>query len=221
MKRNVKLKSFSIKISASLGSVSAEIIVPQKSKCILTLAHGAGAGMNHPFMVSLAQQLSDYGIASLRFNFPYMENKKKRPDVPAVAHLAIEAALIKVEKLFPGLPVFASGKSFGGRMTSQYLADHPQASAKGIIFYGFPLHAPSKPSLERSEHLKKIKIPMLLLQGTKDEFASWEMIQSVCASLRKATLFKIEGANHSFKAGKQDFMNILSSTSSEWIDKNI
>jgi predicted alpha/beta-hydrolase family hydrolase len=177
MKQKEKLKAFTIKISASVGSVSAEMIIPQKAKCILTLAHGAGAGMHHPFMVTLAQQLSGYGIASLRFNFPYMENKKKRPDVPAVAHQAVEAALIKAEKLVPGLPVFASGKSFGGRMTSQYLADHPQASAKGIIFYGFPLHAPGKPSIERSEHLKKIKIPMLFLQGTKDEFASWEMIQ--------------------------------------------
>jgi uncharacterized protein len=221
MKRKIKLKPLSIKISASAGSVSAEIMVPQKSKCILTMAHGAGAGMHHPFMVELAQQLSDVGIASLRFNFPYMENKKKRPDVPTVAHQAVEAALIKAEKLFPGLPVFASGKSFGGRMTSQYLAGHPQSSAKGIIFFGFPLHAPGKPSIERSEHLKKIKIPMLFLQGTRDEFASWEMIQSVCASLRKATLFKIEGANHSFKAGKQDFINTLSSATSGWIDKNI
>ena len=148
----MKTKSLSIKISPAIGTVSAESIVPQKSKCIMTIAHGAGAGMHHSFMVALAQSLSEEGIATLRFNFPFTENKKGRPDTPAVAHQTIEAAILKAQKLFPKLPLFVAGKSFGGRMTSQYMATHPNDAVNGIIFYGFPLHAPGKPSIERAEH---------------------------------------------------------------------
>jgi predicted alpha/beta-hydrolase family hydrolase len=118
----MKTKSLSLKVSPSIGSVSAECLVPQKSKCIMTIAHGAGAGMHHSFMVSLAQSLAEEGIATLRFNFPFTENKKGRPDTPAVAHQTIEAAILKAQKLYPKLPLFVAGKSFGGRMTSQCLA---------------------------------------------------------------------------------------------------
>ena len=187
----------------------------------MTLAHGAGAGMHHSFMVTLAQLLSEQGITTLRFNFPFAENKKGRPDTPAVAHQTIEAAIAKAQKLFPGLPLFAAGKSFGGRMSSQYLSAHPDPAVKGIIFYGFPLHPPGKPSIERAEHLKEIKTPMLFLQGTKDELATWNLIESVCSSLKQATLVKIDGANHAFKAGKQNILQLLTDTTNDWIDKRI
>jgi len=215
----MKTRSLSLKISPSIGTVSAECIVPEKSKCIITLAHGAGAGMNHSFMVTLAQLLSEQSIATMRFNFPFTENKKGRPDLPAVAHKTIEAAIAKAMELFPDLPLFAAGKSFGGRMSSQYLSAHPDASVKGMIFYGFPLHPLGKPSTERAEHLKDVKIPMLFLQGTKDELATWDLIESVCASLPLATLVKIEGANHAFKAGKQNIIQLLTDETKNWIDK--
>jgi predicted alpha/beta-hydrolase family hydrolase len=157
----------------------------------------------------------------MRFNFPFTENKKGRPDTPAVAHQAIAAAIGKAGKLFPGLPLFAAGKSFGGRMTSQYISAHPEAAVNGIIFYGFPLHPPGKPSIERADHLKAVKKPMLFLQGTRDELANWTLIEPLCASLKSATLIKVEGANHAFKAGKQNIMQLLADTTHEWIEKKI
>lgn len=217
----MKTRSLSLKISPAIGAVSAECFVPEKSKCIMTLAHGAGAGMHHIFMVTLAQLLSEQGIATMRFNFPFTENKKGRPDTPAVAHQTIEAVIVKAQKLFPDLPLFVAGKSFGGRMTSQYLSANPNAAIKGIIFYGFPLHPLGKPSVERAEHLKAVKTPMLFLQGTKDELAKWDLIESVCSSLKPATLVKIEGANHAFKAGKQNILQLLADTTKEWIGKKI
>lgn len=175
--------------------------------------------MDHSFMETLAEALSKAGIATLRFNFPFMENKKGRPDSPAVAHAAIQAAVAKAHDLNPKLPLFASGKSFGGRMSSQFLAAHPDSPVKGIVFYGFPLHPAGKPSIERADHLKELKIPMLFLQGSKDTLADWDLIESVCKSLRKATLIKLEGADHSFKAGKKDTMSLLVSETDKWIGK--
>ena len=197
------------------------MIVPQKANAIVTMAHGAGAGMNHPFMVSLAELLAEAGIASLRFNFPFMEKQQRRPDTPAVAHKTIEAAIRKSEKLFPTLPLFVSGKSFGGRMSSQYLSEYSDTAVKGIIFFGFPLHPPGKPSIDRAEHLKQVKFPMLFLQGTRDELAKLDLIEAVCKSLRTATLVKIEGANHAFKAGKQEILPILANTAHDWMIKQI
>ncbi len=215
----MKTQSLSLEVSPAIGNVSAEYLFPEKAKCIMTLAHGAGAGMNHSFMTGLASSLSELSIASMRFNFPFTENKKGRPDPPAIAHKAIEAAILKAQESSPKLPLFASGKSFGGRMTSQYLSTHHDTAVKGIIFYGFPLHPPGKPSIERAEHLKDVKIPMLFLQGTRDELATWDLIESVCASLPLATLVKIEGADHSFKAGKQNVLQLLVDKTNEWIDK--
>jgi len=209
----------SFEVSSSIGPVSAEAIVPEKAKCVIVLAHGAGAGMNHPFMTTLSKSLASEGIATVRFNFPFSENKKGRPDPPAVAHKTIEAAISKTRELFPTLRLFLAGKSFGGRMGSQYLSAHPDAKVNGIIFYGFPLHPPGKPSTERAEHLKDVKIPMLFLQGTRDELASWDLIESTCSSLRPARLVKIEGANHAFKAGKQDIMKLLVEETKDWIEK--
>src|SRR5690242_4241769 len=141
-------RRLSIQISPSIGPVSAEYTIPDTGKCVMTLAHGAGAGMDHVFITTLASALAEVGIATLRFNFPFAENKKGRPDTPAVAHQAVAAAIDHARTTFPSLPLFVSGKSFGGRMTSQYLAAHPRPEVKGIVFYGFPLHPSGKPSIE-------------------------------------------------------------------------
>ncbi len=215
----MKTQSCSVFVSETVGSVSGEYIIPPKSNCIITIAHGAGAGMNHPFMTALANALAEKDITTLRFNFPFTENKKGRPDVPAVAHKTIEAAIAHAHKKLPSLPLFVSGKSFGGRMSSQYLAAHPDAPVKGIIFYGFPLHPPGKPSTERAEHLKDVKQPILFLSGTRDEFATLELIENVCSSLQNATLIKIEGANHGFKAGKQNTIEMLANFTKDWTMK--
>ena len=215
----MKARSLKIQVSAYIGKVSAEYLEPADARCILSLAHGAGAGMDHPFMVALANSLAETGIATLRFNFPFAENKKGRPDMPAVAQKTIEAALAKAHELSPSLPVFAAGKSFGGRMSSQYVSTHPDSLVKGIIFYGFPLHPPGKPSTERGAHLKEVKVPMLFLQGARDALAKWDLIESVCSSLPKATLIKIEGADHSFKAGKINTTEILSKATNDWVDQ--
>ena len=212
-------QSFKLEVSPLVGKVSAKYIVPDKPKCIFTLAHGAGAGMDHSFMETLADSLSKVGIATLRFNFPFAEHKKGRPDSPAMAHMTIEAAITKARELNPKLTLFVSGKSFGGRMSSQYLAGHPDPSVKGIIFYGFPLHPSGKPSTERADHLKALNIPMLFLQGTKDALATWALIKIVCESLRKATLVKLEGADHSFKAGKNAVMSLLVNETNKWVEK--
>jgi len=212
-------KSFKLEVSPSVGTVSAKYIVPEIPRCIFTLAHGAGAGMDHSFMETLADALSKAGIATLRFNFPFVEHKKFRPDSPAIAHMTIEAAIKKARALLPKLPLFVSGKSFGGRMSSQYLAGHPDSPVDGIIFYGFPLHPSGKPSTERADHLKELKIPMLFLQGSKDTLATWDLIETVCKTLKKATLVKLEGADHSFKAGKTDTMSLLVNETKKWVDK--
>ena len=217
----MKTRSLSLKISSSIGAVSAECLNAENSKCIMTFAHGAGAGMHHSFMLTLAQLLSEQGISTFRFNFPFAENKKARPDTPAVAHQTIEAAISNAQKLFPGLPLFVAGKSFGGRMSSQYLAAHQHPEVKGIVFYGFPLHPPGKPSVERAAHLDNLKTPMLFLQGTKDELAKWELIESVCSALKLATLVRIEGADHSFKAGKKNIVQLLADITNGWLDQRM
>jgi predicted alpha/beta-hydrolase family hydrolase len=219
--QRMKTQTFSLPVSDSIGSVSAEYTIPAKSICLLTLAHGAGAGMNHPFMTGLSKSLAEENIATLRFNFPFIEQKKRRPDLPPVAHKTIEAAINVAQEVFPKIPLFVSGKSFGGRMSSQYLSAHPNPFVKGIIFYGFPLHPAGKPSTERADHLKNITLPMFFLQGTKDELSTLSLIESVCSTLAQATLIKIEGANHSFKAGKQDVMSMLVNFTKNWAEQFI
>lgn len=213
----MKVIPLQIFVSDTIGTVSAEFIEADSSTALLTLAHGAGAGMNHPFMSTLAKELAHHGISTLRFNFPFMENKKGRPDMPAIAHKTIEAAIHKGSEFLPGVPLFASGKSFGGRMSSQFLSKANPDFIKGIIFYGFPLHPPGKPSVDRAEHLKDIKIPMLFIQGTRDELAEWSLIESVINNLSQATLYKIEGTDHAFKAGKQNLIPTLAMLTSQWI----
>lgn len=213
----MNIDKFSLHISKEAGDVSAEFIIPENIRFIMTLAHGAGAGMSHVFMTSLARALADKGIGTLRFNFPFTEQHKRRPDVPAIAHKTIECAVQHANKHFPILPLFISGKSFGGRMSSQLMAAHPIKYVRGIVFFGFPLHPAGKPSTERADHLKKIKYPMLFLQGTRDELATTELMQAVTAKLPTATLIDIEGADHGFKAGKQDLTATLATHTFEWM----
>ncbi|WP_276482558.1 alpha/beta family hydrolase [Paraflavitalea pollutisoli] len=212
-------RSLQITVSPVIGKVSAILNAPPKATAILTLAHGAGAGMEHHFMEQLSARLAVAGIATLRFNFPFAEHKKGRPDTPAVAHQTIEAAIAKAQTLFPDLPLFVSGKSFGGRMSSQYIAANPNKAVKGLIFFGFPLHPAGKPGTERADHLQEVKVPMLFLQGTKDTLATWDLIEQVTASLKKATLVKLDGADHSFKAGKTDTIALLTDATQQWISK--
>jgi predicted alpha/beta-hydrolase family hydrolase len=183
------------------------------------LAHGAGAGMQHRFMIALSEALASHQIGSLRYNFPYMEQGKKRPDVPAVAHKAVAAAIQKTHELFSSVPLFVAGKSFGGRMSSQYLSKESPGFVKGVIFYGFPLHAAGDPSIGRAEHLKEVKVPMLFLQGARDALAEKELITGVCDKLPDVTLEMFEGADHSFKSGKKEFIPELAAQTEQWIDR--
>lgn len=215
----MNVRPLSISVSPQLGNVSAEVIEPANMKAMVTLAHGAGAGMQHRFMIALSEELAKHEIGSLRYNFPYMEQGKKRPDVPAVAHKAVAAVIQKSHELFPGLPLFVSGKSFGGRMSSQYLSKETPEFVKGIIFYGFPLHPAGEPSITRADHLQSIHIPMLFLQGTRDALAEKNLISGVCNSLPTSTLEMFEGADHSFKSGKKEFIQELADSTNQWLDK--
>jgi predicted alpha/beta-hydrolase family hydrolase len=162
-------------------------------------AHGAGAAMQHPFMAQVAHGLLQRGIATFRFNFPYMERGSRRPDPPTLCHGTVRAAVAEAARLAPGVPLFAGGKSFGGRMTSQAQALEPLASVRGLVFFGFPLHAAGKPSDERAKHLEDVRIPMLFLQGTRDDLADLTLMRPLVARLGSlATLKEFEGADHSF-----------------------
>ncbi|MBR0850743.1 alpha/beta hydrolase [Bradyrhizobium diazoefficiens] len=208
-----------------IGTVSAILMQPDKPRACYVLAHGAGADMRHAFMAKAATGLAERGVATLRFNFPYMENKQRRPDPPAVAHASIRAAVEEAARLCPGVTLVAGGKSFGGRMTSQAQSKTPLPGVKGLAFLGFPLHADKKPSSERAEHLAGIAIPMLFLQGTRDGLADLGHLKPVIAALgAKARLHEVEGGDHSFavlkKSGRsnEDALTEVLDTLAAWID---
>jgi uncharacterized protein len=209
-----------------IGTVSAILIQPDTARACYVLAHGAGANMRHSFMDQVAAGLADRGIATFRFNFPYMEKSQGRPDRPAVAHAAIRAAVEEAARLCPGLKLVAGGKSFGGRMTSQAQSKAPLPSVKGLAFLGFPLHADNKPSVERAEHLAGIAVPMLFLQGTRDKLADLGHLKPVIDALGpKATLHEVEGGDHSFavlrKSGRtnDEALAEVLDTLTAWIDE--
>lgn len=208
---------FKMFVSNAIGQVSAEVISPAQPMAMLTLAHGAGAGMHHPFIMGLAQALCDNSIATLRFNFPFIEKKSKPADVPAVAHQTIACAIRRAQQLLPNLPLFAGGKSFGGRMSSQWLAVQQNTNIKGIIFFGFPLHPAGKPGTNRADHLKHLALPKLFLQGSKDELAQWQLLTSVIRSLQQTTLIELPGADHAFKRGKEDLVPLLAQRTANWV----
>lgn len=182
---------------------------PDAATAALVLAHGAGAGMTHKSMAAIAEGLAQRDIATLRYNFPYMERGSRRPDTPALAHATVRAAVGEAQRLAPDLPLFAGGRSFGGRMTSQAQALEPLPGVRGLVFFAFPLHPPGKPGVERAQHLADITVPQLFLQGSNDEFAELDLLQATVAGLRdRATLKLIEAADHSFhvpaRTGRKD-----------------
>ena len=190
------------------GEVSALLLRPLAARACYVLAHGAGAGMTHRFMEEIAVGLADREIATLRYQFPYMEKGSKRPDAPALAQATVRAAVAEATRRCPDLPLVAGGKSFGGRMTSQAQAIDPLPGVRGLVFLGFPLHPAGKPSTERAAHLVEIKIPMLFVQGTRDKLAEPELIRPVVAGLPSASCHEVEAADHSFhvpaRSGRTD-----------------
>ena len=189
-------------------AVSALLIRPQQPRACYVFAHGAGAGMTHPSMETVADGLGGRGIATLRYQFPYMEKGSKRPDPPAVAHAAVRAAVAEAARCCPSLPLIAGGRSFGGRMTSQAQAKAPLAGVRGLAFLGFPLHPDGKPSSDRADHLTEVKIPMLFLQGTRDGLAELSLLEPVVKGLgSRATLRLLDSADHSFHVLKRSGRN--------------
>jgi predicted alpha/beta-hydrolase family hydrolase len=206
------------------ASVSALLLRPDNARACFVFAHGAGAGMSHPSMETVAAGLCDRRIATLRYQFPYMEKGSKRPDAPTVAHAAVRAAVKEAARCCAGLPLIAGGKSFGGRMTSQAQAIAPLPGVRGLAFFGFPLHPAGKPSIARAVHLSDIKIPMLFLQGTRDGLAELTLLEPVVKGLGGlASLRVVQDADHSFhvlvRSGRNDreVMSEVLDAFSAWI----
>jgi uncharacterized protein len=201
-------KPLSIKLEDG-QEVSGLLQAPLDARAGYVFAHGAGAGMAHPFMASIADGLQERGIATLRYQFPYMERGSKRPDSPKVAQATVRAAVAEAARNLPGVALFAGGKSFGGRMSSQAQAASPLPEVRGLVFLGFPLHPAGKPSDERGAHLFEVRVPMLFLQGTRDELASLELLEPLVATLgHRARLQLFKEADHSFhvpvRSGRKD-----------------
>lgn len=181
-------------------SVSALLIRPPDAKALYLFAHGAGAGMMHRSMASNAAGLAERGIATLRYQFPYMEKRSKRPDPPRIAHAAVRAAAAEAARVAPDLPLFAGGRSFGGRMTSQAQALEPLPGVRGLVFIGFPLHPAGKPGIERAEHLSGVAVPMLFVSGRRDALAEMDLLKPMVAELGdRASLYVVADADHSLK----------------------
>ena len=207
------------------GDVSALLHQPAEPRALYVLAHGAGAGMRHPFLERAASALGERGIATLRYQFPYMEKRQRRPDPPAVATAAVRATVRAAAEAAPGVPLIAGGKSFGGRMTSTAQAEDPLPGVRGLAFFGFPLHPPGRPGITRAEHLDLVKVPMLFLQGDRDEFAELLLLRQVVRRLGpRATLSVVKGGDHSFNVPKklggdpERVLGELAGLLVEWID---
>jgi len=214
-----------VRVGEITGGVSALLVRPADARFLYVLAHGAGAGMRHPFLEAISQRLAEQGIATLRYQFPYMEQRARRPDPPAVAAAAVRAAVMEAARAAPGLPLVAGGKSFGGRMTSTAQAGEPLPGVRGLVFLGFPLHPPGRPGNERAEHLTQVQIPMLFLQGTRDDFADLKLLRPLVKRLgTRARLHLVDGGDHSFKVLKKsgrteaDVMTELVRAIVEWTD---
>jgi uncharacterized protein len=195
------------------GEVSAILVRPRGAQFLLVLAHGAGAGMTHPFLAKLAGELANAGVATLRYQFPYMEQRRRRPDSPAVAIATVTAAVNTAAQLAPELPLLAGGKSFGGRMTSTAAAQGLLSNIHGLVFFGFPLHPPNKPGTKRAEHLRGVQQSMLFVQGTRDTLADLNLLRPICEQLGpRVTLHIINTADHSFhvlKSSGKDGVGVL------------
>jgi predicted alpha/beta-hydrolase family hydrolase len=207
------------------AEVPALLNRPTGARRILVLAHGAGAGMSHPFMEDLSSRLANISIATLRYQFPYMEARRRVPDPPPVLTATVAAAVRTASEEAADLPLLAGGKSMGGRMTSQAAAEGLLEGVAGLVFFGFPLHPPNRPGTKRADHLAKVTLPMLFLQGTRDAFAGLELLRPIVAKLgSRATLHVIDGADHSFHVPKRsgktdtDILAELAETTSSWSD---
>ena len=216
----VKVKEVPLLVTEGIGSISLLEVSPSDARAVVVLAHGAGAGMKHRFMEALAMGLAELSIATVRFNFPYVENGRKRPDAPGIAEKAVEKVMEYAHTRFPKLPLFLAGKSFGGRMSSQLLSKYSPPWVRGIIFYGFPLHPTGAPGTDRAKHLSLVKVPMLFLSGTKDTLADMSLLEGVIKTLPKAQLIKFEGADHSFNRAKTDNIPVLAEATDSWVQEN-
>ena len=217
------MTELTIRVDAST-SVSALLDAPAKPRALYVFAHGAGAGMTHAFMASFATGLAARGIAILRYQFPYMERGSRRPDPPTMAHAAVRAAVAEAMRRMPDTPLFAGGKSFGGRMTSQAQAEAPLGGVRGLVFVGFPLHPAGKPSSSRADHLARVEVPMLFLQGTRDALAEPRLLRPVVEALgERATLEVVDDADHSFhvpaRSGRSDaqVMEAMLDVAASWM----
>lgn len=186
-------------VSSTIGEVSALLVRPPDGWLLYVIAHGAGAGMRHPFLENIAASLASKGVATLRYQFPYLEAGRKRPDPPTLLEATVRSAVSTAAQIVPELPLIAGGKSLGGRMTSSAAAAEPLERVRGLVFLGFPLHPPGQPGTSRADHLHRVDLPLLFLQGTRDSFARLDLITAVCGDLgSRATLHLITDADHSF-----------------------
>jgi predicted alpha/beta-hydrolase family hydrolase len=208
------------------GEVPGILVQPASARFLLVLAHGAGAGMTHPFMGRLAEELVNVDIATFRYQFPYMQQRRRIPDSPETLAATVAAAVHAASEAAPGLPILAGGKSMGGRMSSQAAAQGLLGGVRGLVFFGFPLHPPKRPSTKRADHLAKVEVPMLFLQGTRDDLADLTLLRPITDKLgSRATLHIIDGADHSFhvlkKSGKTDagVLQELAQTTAKWASK--
>src|SRR5580658_3777983 len=221
--KDLRTEDLRFPVENSGREVSALLWMPAAPKQLLVLAHGAGAGMNHPFMEKLARELAAVNVATLRYQFPYMQERRRVPDAPSVLTATVAAAVHAATEAAPKLPLFAGGKSMGGRMTSQAAAQGSLNTVKGLVFFGFPLHPPKQPGTKRAEHLAKVPMPMLFLQGTRDTLADLKLLRPICAGLGpRAALHIIETADHSFhvlkSSGRSDteVLHQLAETEASW-----
>jgi len=219
-------QALKITIDSAGTTVSALLQLPPDARALYVFAHGAGAGMTHAFMAAFASGLAERAVATLRFQFPSMEKGARRPDPPAIAHAAVRAAVAAAADAAPGLPLFAGGKSFGGRMTSQAQAASALPDVRGLVFVGFPLHPAGKPADERAQHLQQVALPMLFLQGTRDELADLGLLRPVIESLgERATLELFDNADHAFhvpaRTGRRDadVRHDMLDATVRWIDR--
>ena len=224
----MKAEVTSLRVVLSTGAwVSALLRKPAQVSSVFVFGHGAGAGMDHSFMADLAAALGDRGIATLRYQFPFMEAGSKRPDDPATAQGAVRAAVAEAAAQLPGIPLYAGGKSFGGRMTSQAQAAQPLAGVRGLVFVGFPLHPAGKPGTQRADHLAGVKVPLLFLQGTRDALADLDLVRTTVSQVGPhATLHVVDGADHAFhvlvRSGRSNaqVLEELAETTAAWMERN-
>ena len=222
-----RAKEIKFFVNEKAGAVSGLLLKPGGARALLVLAHGAGAGMRHSFMENVAAKLAERGVATLRYQFPYMEKHIKRPDTEAVLTGTVRAAIAAAKKQAEDLPLFAGGKSMGGRMTSLAAAKEPLDGVGGLIFFGFPLHAAGRSGAERGQHLIGIETPMLFLQGSRDALAELKLLKPLCAKIgKRAELFVVDGGDHSFhmlkSAGRSDdeVLDEAVEKAAGWMKKN-